>query len=167
MSKDGHILDPARLADRAAIHDLAVAYAYAVDDRDWPRYQSLFTPNATIDYTVARGIAGNPDEVTAWIPERLKVFTFTMHTVTTHEIEFTGRNTARGRAHVFNRNGLIHNGIPEICDVSSFYIDEYVRVGSNWKFSSRAERNACITGGPFATIIREFAATQTDTPPFG
>ncbi|MGB2758209.1 MAG: nuclear transport factor 2 family protein [Acidimicrobiia bacterium] len=164
---DGSILDPAQLADRAAIHDLAVAYAYAVDTRDWPRYEALFIATAHIDYTAAGGIAGTPAEVTAWMPQALSAFAFTMHTVSTHEIEFTDLDTAKGRAHVFNRNGVMNDGRAEICDVSTIYEDEYVRVGNTWKFSRRAERDACITGGAFAAMVREFAATQTDPPPFG
>ena len=42
---DGRVLDPGRVADHLAIQDLATAYAYAVDDRDWPRWEALFVPD--------------------------------------------------------------------------------------------------------------------------
>lgn len=67
-SNDGLVLDPPRLADRAAIVDLATAYTYAVDDGDWVRWEALFLPDARIDYTSSGGIAGTPAELAAWMP---------------------------------------------------------------------------------------------------
>ncbi len=47
---DGVVLEPARVADHLAIQDLAAAYAHALDDRDWARWEALFTPHARIDH---------------------------------------------------------------------------------------------------------------------
>ena len=55
---DGTVPDAARLADIAAIESLAVAYAYAVDDGDWARWEALFEPHGFIDYRSAGGICG-------------------------------------------------------------------------------------------------------------
>ena len=41
---DGRVLDPTAVADHLAIQDLVVAYAHAVDDRDWQRWEGLFLP---------------------------------------------------------------------------------------------------------------------------
>ena len=40
MTSDGRVLDAARVADHLAIQDLATAYAYAVDDKDWVRWEA-------------------------------------------------------------------------------------------------------------------------------
>ena len=106
LHSDGRIPDLDRLADRAAIQDLATAYAYAVDDRDWTRWEALFLPDALVDYTSAGGIAGTPAEVAAWMPGAMAIFAFCLHTTSTHEIRFTGPDRAEGRVHVFNRNGV-------------------------------------------------------------
>jgi hypothetical protein len=151
---DGQVPGAARVADHLAIQDLATAYAYAVDDRDWVRWQALFTPDAHIDYTAAGGIAGSPAELAAWMPGALAIFTFCLHTTTTHEVRFTGHDTAVGRVHVFNRNGVEWEGESEICDVSAVYEDTYRRVGSAWRIASRLERTLCITGGNFAQMLR-------------
>jgi hypothetical protein len=150
---DGQVLGAARVADHLAIQDLAVAYAYAVDDRDWVRWQALFTPDAHIDYTAAGGIAGSPAELAAWMPGALAVFTFCLHTTATHEIRFTGPDSAVGRVHVFNRNGVEWEGESEICDVSAVYEDTYRRVGGAWRIAGRLERTLCITGGNFARML--------------
>ena len=155
---DGRVLDPARVADHLAIQDLATAYAYAVDDKDWVRWEALFTPGAHVDYLAAGGIAGTAAEVAAWMPDAMAVFTFCLHTTATHEIRFTGPDSATGRVHVFNRNGVEWEGRSEIFDVSAVYEDTYVRVGDGWRISGRTERTLCMTGGAFADMIRGLAA---------
>jgi len=152
---DGRVLDAARMADHLAIQDLATAYAYAVDDRDWLRWQELFTVDAHIDYTAAGGIAGTPAEVAAWMPAAMAVFTFCLHTTATHEIRFTSPDTAIGRVQVFNRNGVEWEGESEIFDVSAIYEDVYRRVDDSWRIARRTERTICMTGGKFAQMLRE------------
>jgi hypothetical protein len=146
------------VADHLAIQDLATAYAYAIDDSDWDRWEALFAPDAHIDYTAAGGIAGGPAEVRAWLPDALAVFTFSLHTTATHEIRFTGPDTATGRVHVFNRNGVEWEGAPEIFDVSAVYADTYRRVGDTWLIAGRIERTISLTGGGFAEAIRRSIA---------
>lgn len=152
---DGQVPTPAQLADRAAIDDLVTAYAFAVDDRDWVRWERLFLPEAHIDYTSSGGIAGSPAEVAAWLPEALSIFTFCLHTTATHEIRFTGPDLASGRVHVFNRNGVDWKGEHQIFDVGAIYHDTYARVDDRWRFASRVERTAYVTGGTFADMIRD------------
>jgi hypothetical protein len=161
---DGAILAPERVADVVAIRDLAASYSYAVDDRDWARWEALFLPEARLDYTSSGGIEGSPAEVAAWLPGAMAAFTSSMHSISTHEIRFTGRDRATGRAHVFNRNGVEWKGRAEIVDVSAVYEDVYVRVGDAWRFASRVEHTLIITGGAFADLIRELAASP---PPSG
>lgn len=151
---DGAVLGPARVADQLAIQDLATAYAHAVDDGDWDRWEALFTPDARIDYTAAGGIAGPPAEVRAWMPGAMAVFTFSLHTTATHEIRFTGADTATGRVHVFNRNGVEWEGAAEVFDVSAVYHDTYRRIGDAWRITGRTEQTLCMTGGKFAEVIR-------------
>ncbi|MFN7148062.1 MAG: nuclear transport factor 2 family protein [Microthrixaceae bacterium] len=154
----GRVLDPARVADHLAIQDLATAYAYAVDDRDWARWEQLFTPGAQVDYTAAGGIAGTAAQVAAWMSDAMAIFSFCQHTTATHEIRFTGPDTATGRVHVFNRNGVEWEGRSEIFDVSAIYEDTYQRVGDGWRISGRTERTLCMTDGAFADMIRDMAS---------
>jgi hypothetical protein len=157
---DGQVLDPGRVADHLAIRDLATAYAYAVDDRDWTRWEALFLPDALVDYTSASGIAGTPAEVAAWMPGAMAV----------HEIRFTGPDRATGRVHVFNRNGVDWEGANELFDVGAVYDDVYARVGSRWRFARRVEHTVYVGGGGFARMILRMAeaAAGDDRPaPFG
>ncbi|MEX0768096.1 MAG: nuclear transport factor 2 family protein [Microthrixaceae bacterium] len=167
---DGQIHNAERVADLIAIQSLATAYAHAIDDLDWPRWTSLFLPYAHIDYTSAGGIEGTPAELAEWMPSALSIFDFCMHTTSTHEICLTSSDTATGRVHVFNRNGVHWEGRPEILDVGAVYHDSYRRVGATWRFSARVEHTTYITGGAFADMIREAAIASTPDgrrPPFG
>lgn len=157
---DGQVPDAGRLADLEAIRGLAIAYAGAVDDSDWVRWEALFTADARIDYTSSGGIVGTPAEVAAWMPGAMSIFGWTMHSILTHEIHFTAPDRATGRVHVFNRNGVEWEGASEILDVGGFYRDEYVRVGDVWRFASRVEDTVYLEGGGFAAMLREMIAKQ-------
>ncbi|MFN8037671.1 MAG: nuclear transport factor 2 family protein [Acidimicrobiales bacterium] len=155
---DGAVPDPARQGDLLAIRDLAISYAHAVDDADWARFEALFVPDAVIDYRQSGGITGPPAEVAAWMPGAMSLFTWCMHSISTHEIRFTGPDTARGRVHIANRNGLEWEGEPEVLDVYGWYVDEYVRVGEGWRFAARTEKIAAMFGGRFAELVNKLAA---------
>ena len=147
------------LEDRALIGDLVVAYAFAIDERDWKAFEALFTPDAQIDYRSAGGIAGTPAEVAAWMPQAMSLFTWTLHSVLTHRLEATGADAATGSLHMFARHGLIWDGATELMDVSGVYHDQYVRTSAGWRFAARREHTLSITGGRFA----EMAAARIRT----
>jgi hypothetical protein len=155
---DGLVHDPARVADVLAIQDLVISYAHAVDDRDWARFEALFAPTARIDYTESGGIAGTPAEVAAWMPDAMSVFTWCMHSISTHEIRFTGDDEATGRVHLFNRNGVDWEGTPEVLDVIGLYLDRYVRDGDRWRFTERVESLRDLAGGHFAEVVRSISS---------
>jgi 3-phenylpropionate/cinnamic acid dioxygenase small subunit len=91
------------LATRAAICDVIVAYATAVDTRDWTSFRQLFTDDAVIDYTASYGIAGGPDEITRWISSlmTLELVPDTMHAITNVRISVDG-DTAAAWAYYVN-----------------------------------------------------------------
>jgi hypothetical protein len=140
------------LEDRALIGDLVVAYAFAIDERNWQAFEALFTPDAEIDYRSAGGIAGNPAEVSAWMPQAISLFTWTLHSVLTHRLAALGPDTATGSLHMFARHGLVFDGESEVMDVSGVYHDRYVRTPAGWRFAARREHTLSITGGKFAAM---------------
>lgn len=147
-------MDDPRLEDRVLIADLATAYAYAVDDNAWDAFQDLYVPDALIDYRSAGGIAGTPAEVAHWMGEAMAMFSWSMHSVSTHRIDFSGFDTATGSMHVFARHGLTWEGVEELMDVSALYHDEYIRTPAGWRFASRREQTNAVTGGRFAELVR-------------
>jgi len=140
------------LEDRALIGDLVVAYAFAIDERDWKAFEALFTPDAHIDYKSAGGIAGPPAEVATWMPQAISLFTWTLHSVLTHRLAPTGPDTVTGSLHMFARHGVLWDGVNEVMDVSGVYQDRYVRTPAGWRFAARREHTLSITGGKFAEM---------------
>lgn len=138
--------------DRTALRELAIAYSYAVDERDWDAFVALFTEDATIDYTSAGGIAGTPAAVAAWMPGALELFDWTLHSVSTHRVTIADDGTASGDVHVLARHGLVWDGTDELMDVTAVYHDAYVRTAAGWRIAARREETLAITGGAFAAL---------------
>ncbi len=142
-----------RADDRSLISDLVVAYAYAVDESDWSAFESLFVPGASIDYRSSGGIAGTPSEVAAWMPGAMALFSWSMHSISTHRLEFTDERKATGSLHAFARHGLTWEGVDELMDVNVIYRDEYLRTDNGWLFASRREDTLHVAGGRFAELV--------------
>ncbi len=152
--READAVDDLRLEDRARIEQLAIAYAYAVDDKDWSAFEALYVPDAIIDYRSAGGIAGTPAEVAAWMAGVSEMFSWSMHSMSTQRIVFTEPDAATGSVHVFARYGLVWEGAEELMDVSAVYHDTYVRTEAGWRFASRREQTNSVTGGRFAELVR-------------
>ena len=135
------------------IGDLVVAYAYAVDEKNWMAFEALFTQDAQIDYRSAGGIAGTPAELAAWMPQAMATFSWSMHSLSTHRLQFTSDDTVTGSLHVFARHGLTWEGAAELMDVSAVYHDRYLRTPAGWRFAARREETLTITGGRFAAMV--------------
>ena len=154
VGREAVAVDDLRLEDRARIEQLTIAYAYAVDEKDWGAFEALYVPDATIDYRSAGGIVGTPAEVAAWMAGASEMFSWSTHSMSTQRIVFTGPAAATGSMHVFARYGLVWQDAEELLDVSAVYHDAYVRTASGWLFASRREQTNAVTGGRFADLVR-------------
>ena len=147
------------LEDRALISDLVVAYAFAIDERDWKAFEALFTPDAHIDYRSAGGIAGTPAEVAAWMPQAISLFTWTLHSVLdapTHGDRCGHRD--RVTPHVRAPRSVC-DGASEVMDVSGVYHDRVRPDAGRVAVRRTTEHTLSITGGRFA----EMAAARIRT----
>jgi hypothetical protein len=67
------------ISDRLEIQDLMDRYCYAIDERDWDALDTVFTPDAVIDYTESGGVKGSLAEIKAWLPKALERFPAFQH----------------------------------------------------------------------------------------
>ena len=67
-------MDLQELSDRTEINDVLVRYTRAIDTGDWDRLDTVFTPDAQIDYTESGGMAAGFAEVKPWLAEVLPAF---------------------------------------------------------------------------------------------
>jgi len=117
------------LEDRAAIHDLLVRYASAVDRRDWPALAACFTPDAHADYGF---FSGDLPSVVGAIRAGLEQFAHTMHFLGDQLIEVAGATaTSETYAVCYHRRG------DQDLTVGVRYLDDLVRRRGRWLIGRR------------------------------
>ena len=67
-------MDLQEISDRLEIADVLTRYTRAIDTGDWDRLDTVFTPDAEIDYTESGGIADTYPAVKTWLAEVLPAF---------------------------------------------------------------------------------------------
>ena len=60
------MMDLQEISDRLEIQDLFARYSFAIDERDWDALDTIFTPDAQIDYTETGGAKGSWAQIQAW-----------------------------------------------------------------------------------------------------
>ena len=137
-----------QVSDRLELQQLVTDYAYAIDERDWPRLDHIFTPDAQIDYTAMGGIKGDFATVRAWLPEALKHFPAYMHLTGNLSFEIAG-DTATGKVACFNPMVIPKpEGGSETMMLGLWYLDRYRRTPQGWRISERAEKKCYDYGMP-------------------
>jgi hypothetical protein len=129
-----------RLADRCAIHDLLTRYAWAIDTKDWLLLDTVFTPDAYLDYSANPGGAAGPyPEIRAWLEKSLAPFPVTQHLITNVDATIAG-DRATSRAMVYNPMGAAtREGPLHFFFMGGRYDDELVRVDGEWRIVRRVE----------------------------
>jgi hypothetical protein len=84
-------VDLQQISDRLEILDVLTRYTRAIDTGDWDALDTVFTPDAQIDYTESGGIAASFPEVKPWLAEMLPAFfPKRMHTLGQVEVVLRG-----------------------------------------------------------------------------
>jgi hypothetical protein len=119
-----------RLEAQAAIGQLPIRYALAVDGRDVDAWVALFTP----DIALGRHGSGRA-ALRALIEPQLRWFYRSVHQIVGHQIEVLDHETAHGRVYCRAEHEVGDRWIVmAIC-----YLDDYRQVGGDWLFSRRRE----------------------------
>ena len=127
------------ISDRLEIQDLFARYCFAIDDRDWDALETIFTPDATIDYTETGGTKGSLAEIKAWLPIALKRFPAFQHMVATTKLMLDG-DSANSRTILFNPMVLPDkDGTAQTFFIGLWYRDRLVRTEAGWRIAERHE----------------------------
>ena len=129
------------LTDRLEIDDLLTRYATAIDTHDWDLLDTVFTPDARLDYRSAGGIAGSYPEVKDWLAQVLPMFEAMQHLVVNRAVTLEG-DTARARSIFHNPNRLTVDGEPWHFTVGGWYHDKLVRTAAGWRIAERVEQTS-------------------------
>jgi 3-phenylpropionate/cinnamic acid dioxygenase small subunit len=126
--------------DRLAISDAIVRYAWAIDEKDWAALDTVFLPDAHLDYSSnPGGIAGPYGEVRQWLETSLAPFPVTQHLVTNIDVRVDG-DRATSRTMVYNPMGAAtREGPLHFFFLGGRYDDEWARTPDGWRIAKRVE----------------------------
>ena len=129
-------MDLQELSDRAEITDVLVRYTRAIDTGDWDRLDTVFTPDAHIDYSASGGHVGSFPEVKAWLSETLPMFTGMQHYVTQKDVRIDAVDPDRADVRVYFYNPMVFHeaeGKKPLMDLGGYYHHELVRTPDGWR----------------------------------
>ena len=136
------MLDLQTISDRIEIDDLITRYTRSVDTHDWDRFDTVFTPDATIDYTASGGIKGGRDEVRDWLAKTLPMFSNMQHYVCQKEVALDG-DAAEVRVYLMNPMQIAQpDGSKWQMDVGGYYLHRLVRTPDGWRSRELVEELA-------------------------
>jgi ketosteroid isomerase-like protein len=135
------------LADRAAIVDAVIAYATAVDNRDWERLGSLFTDDACWEYSGSEERISGPTAIVARISASLERFDATQHLNGNHVAAVHGDQAEHT---CYYQAQHVRLGLP---DGEKFlgggrYDDRLRRTPDGWRFTHRRITSIWSEGNP-------------------
>jgi hypothetical protein len=128
-------MDLHEISDRIEIQDVLTRYTRAIDEGQWDGLDTVFTPDAQIDYTESGGIAGSFPEAKKWLAETLPAFfSATLHTIGQVSVEYDGPDEALVVAYFDNPMYLrSDDDQPKVVEVGGKYHHTMVRTAEGWR----------------------------------
>jgi SnoaL-like domain len=140
----GAPMDLQQLSDRAEIGDLLLRYSESLNEADWDTWASCFTPEATVDYTTAGGIAGSVADAVAWLSPTMSIFDMRIGRIANIQVAFDDSD----RAKVTSQYSMVmrlpgaEGASPTYIEAAGWYDDIAVRTAAGWRLAQRTERLA-------------------------
>lgn len=134
--------------DHQAIVDVTLAYAWALDSRNWDGLDAVFTEDATAD------LLGTHSDGRVAITERISTalarFDSTQHIVTNHQVAVAG-DAATCRSYLQAQH--VRKGTPggENFMIAGRYEDELTRTPAGWRITHRVLTELWQDGNPATT----------------
>lgn len=118
---------------RLEIEEVLIRYTRAIDTGDWDRLDTVFTPDAAIDYTQTGGIAGDYPTVKAWLAEMLPLFPRRLHVLGQADIR---RDGDRAEVAAYFTNPMVlpqPDGTEQLWEFGGIYHHDLVRTSDGWR----------------------------------
>jgi 3-phenylpropionate/cinnamic acid dioxygenase small subunit len=135
------------ISDRLEIQELLIRYSHCVDTHDWDGWETVFTPDAVIDYTEMGGPRGSVKETRAFLESTMPMFSSTQHMLGNTVLEFDG-DEVRARTICHNPMVLDREGKPHLFVCGLWYRDVLVRTPDGWRIKDRYEERSYIDNLP-------------------
>ena len=125
------------MLDRHDIQELLTRYGVAIDSRQWHLLDTVFTPDAVIDYSTSGAPQASYPEIRAWLESFLTKFPMNQHMTLNSHVTLNG-DAAVGRSYFFNPNSFPdESGEIRMIFVGGYYNDEFVRTPDGWRIARR------------------------------
>jgi hypothetical protein len=132
-------------ADKIEIHELLARYARGVDTRDWELWKSVFTAEATVDYSRSGIPCGTRDEVAEVLRMAFEGIPWATHHISNIEVDLDG-DRAKVRAMFFNPMQLA--GMDKESATGGYYVHDLVRTPHGWKSTHLLEEPVWFLNPP-------------------
>ena len=128
-------MDLQQISDRLEIEDVLIRYTRAIDTGDWDALDTVFTPDAAIDYTQTGGIADAYPKVKAWLAENLPMFPRRMHMLGQVEIQVEPAADEAEVAAYFSNPMIFtqRDGSELLWEFGGIYHHKMVRTPDGWR----------------------------------
>ncbi|HEV8064509.1 MAG TPA: nuclear transport factor 2 family protein [Acidimicrobiales bacterium] len=146
-------MDQQEISDRLEIQDLLARYCYAIDRRRLDELDTIFTPDAVIDYTAFGAPRAGLEEMKGFLAEALGMHSAYYHLAATSRIELSG-DTAE--CHTICHNPMVLSGgeggkdLFYMCGL--WYHDRLVRTPEGWRIAERIEEKCYMVTLPGARL---------------
>jgi hypothetical protein len=125
------------LADRAAISDIVIGYATALDTRDWKLFRAIFADAVKVDYRSfdpRLDFTTSADEWVAMLSSGFGAFDATQHISSNHVHTLNGDN-ATCVSYMQASHFVVRDGETFCATFFGYYVNELVRTAQGWRLS--------------------------------
>lgn len=136
------------ISDRLEINNLLIDYCTALDQRDFDAFDSLFTPDAQIDYSAMGGAKGDLVTIKAWLQKTMQQFPMSQHLIANSRVWIEG-DTARARTMCHNPMQMPNGeGSHQVAFLGLWYVDRLLRTADGWRIAERKEEFGYVFNMP-------------------
>jgi 3-phenylpropionate/cinnamic acid dioxygenase small subunit len=134
-----------KLEDEAAIHEVLVRYATAIDTHEHDLLDDVFTEDATIDYRETQGPSDSYPAIRTFLATAMKRFRILQHVLSNARIEVEG-DRARSKTYVRAMHGTKTPKGMKFFELGGEYVDTWVRTEAGWRIAERKLRALWFQG---------------------
>jgi hypothetical protein len=149
-------MDIAEIGARLEIQQQLANYANGYDNCDWDLYQSVFTPDADVDYTNSIPLRGTPADIVKEFAPNAANIAWAQHYITNVSYEFESPERAKVQAMFYNPCQLKFT--EEVSHFYGHYDHVFVKTAQGWKSEHLVEHMHWHVNAPAGF---EQAAVQT------
>lgn len=130
-------MEKKQIAEHLQIEQLLYRYAWMVDQREWGLMDTVFAPDATIDYASTGGKAGPYRETLEWLDRALAGWPANLHFISNICIDLKAKPPTARCYFQAPMARAREDGSQEVITNAGYYFDKLVDTGDGWRIAER------------------------------